>query len=1238
MNALPEENLSEDIIETPSVDENGSKIVFRDGVDGRKVFSKGNDNTRVHYNPKEAASFNDESGEEAFILAPSNNQRIKAERSFWFRAAQTCGILGSIAWALICVTYFLIEGGFTAQTPYETGVFVAGMLAPVAFYWMLLSYLQRGSDVQYYAESLRAEMHTLFFPSDEDSKRVNKDIERMTQQAAELAASSRAALKSIHRTRHGMRQEMKNFVELARKAESHLIGLSDRLVERSAGLNDMVDVMDSRIESLSEKSQKSITVWDEASAAMITRAAEIEQSMDKGAERILTMAEVAQEKSKAVSETFDGTITSLGLTVDAVVDRLGGMSEEFGSYTRSLSVSIEDLSKETSRMSTMIDDQVEQLQEAAGRSVETITQSLVSVSEHKDLLLEGADILVFNADKIAQTVDGAVSKLETSAESLEERTEVIASRLDEKSSMMTGALNGVEEQIERIDSMSELASHRLSEGIDTAVNGATQVSDAIRRGIDNLTRTSKDATAEATSIIEATISHIQQLKDVGQGNVQSVEAMVDLLERSRQQIELASQSAQAHVKTLSGEVETQSNRLEVTAASLADQVKSVTRSLEEPLKMVGVALADADGRHEQIQTTMERRIRELREAGERASETVEVIRQSLREQTQDITTLTGQAMAQSKALNLELSENKSQLTETIDKTIGDMARLTDSMISVRGDIDETATMLNTRLSETMENIDGSAYRLHDASAFAQSALESASGKFAEQTTLLDTNVSQATSTIEQATHAVTYASEKILPLYDRVENGATRAQSALNNFKENYLETAQTALERFDASSLRFDEALLKLHKGSEQASVTLRTTSEELKDRLNDIEMSAESANEKMHALTQSMAGQSSDIHILSDQVTLKMEGVQRLVNEQFQELSEGVSQAVTEIENAGGVFEGRADKISFNVDTIINRFAAAGNEAELKANALKQAAFNISATASDSVAQLEGNIHTLTQCSEVGLSNLVKTADSIAIKSKEVDVMMHSVLDQAKSYTAEMKDQVRAVAAQSDQSVTEIGHSVTKLAGQMDIVNEKTRTVVSYIHESNQSLYDQSGRFVTAVAKSTQAADQATEMFSRQTDNLLKAARIAVEKAEDIRNAELRAGRETFMNSARFVLESLHSLSIDFMRMMDGEIADKDWKSYQKGDVALFSTKLVERLGDMPADKIRNKYAEDTEFRNYVQKFIRQFEDVLEQTDTVDRGAILGTTFAASDVGKIYRFLCNVIGKDVKLIQKAA
>jgi methyl-accepting chemotaxis protein len=1212
-----------------------SGIEFRKSTDDRKVFVKGGEAARIYYNPKHAPQSENEK-QDSLMLEPSNAERIPATRSFWFRASQTIGVLGSIAWIVLCVFYFILEGGFVTQTPYEMGIFIAGMTAPVAFFWMILSYMQRNSDVRYYAESMRGELHSLFFPSDEDSHRVNRDIERMALQAAELASSSKAALKAIHRTRQGLHHEIKEFVSLARKAENHILTLSDNMIEKTSGLADLTDTIEKRVQSISAKTEQSISAWDESSVRMIERASEIESTMDKGANRILSMADVAEEKSKAVSEMFDGTITSLGLTVDAVIDRLGGINDEFSSHTRTLDLTVQELSKESGRLGAMFDDQIEQINDATARSVETLTQSVINVGNQKDILEESANHIASQAGTIAGVVETSVSQLTEAANTISDKAENVGARISDKAKMISESLNGLDDQIDRIDSVSEIASHRLSEGIETAVNGSTQISDAIRRGVETLTRVSEDATSQATSQIEAVIAHINQLKGVNEGNVSSVENMLELLERSRTQIEQASQVSAQHVTNLTKAVEGQSERLETSALSLADQVKSVSRALEEPLRLVGIAIADADGRHEQIQTTLERRIEDLRNASDKATESVEIIRQSLREQTNEIASLSGKVTSQAKTLNEELSENQEKLNNTVTHTLSDMTQLIDRVETAQRAVEKSTQCIITDLTEVGDLTDISLNRLNDASLFAGQALTHVRDQYIQETDRLENKIEEASLKIDTMTDKVIYASDKITPVCDRLMSGSDKAMTAMNQFRETYTDTATEVLDHMDKSSHIFDDRLTQLKEGVGSASETLKSAGQFLATKLDDIDHAAKSANQTMQKLASQMEGQSSDIHILTDQTILKVETIQKAINDQFLELSQAVGAAVSQIEDAGEDFEKRTDKMSLSAEEVLSHYSKIGEEVETKAYALKQATQNVANTAHQVVSDITKEMETLDTTSETSLMNLRKTSDTLSIKTKEIDHMMKSVLDQAKAYSADMRDQVRSIAQQSNESTDMIGKSISTLLSQMDDVNGKTQSVVSVIRETNQSLYDQSGRFVTAVSKSAQAAEHAVDMFSKQSDAMLKSARIAVEKAQEIEKTELRVGRENFLSSARFVLESLHSLSIDFVRMIDGEISEKDWKAYQKGDVGLFTAHVAKTLDQIPADKIRNKYSEDTEFRNYVQKFMRQFEDILEQTDTVDRGAVLGTTFAASDVGKIYRFFVNVTGRDIK--RKAA
>lgn len=1216
-------------------------IAFRHPQNHEKVFVKGGDATsRVHYNPSQSTHYDADIEEEsAFVLSPMNGVRLPAKRSVLFRTIQTIGALASIAWFGLCVIYFLgsvSQGqGWLASNPYEMGIFVAGMIAPVAFFWMILSYMQRNSDVRYYAESLRNEMHTLFFPSDEDSKRVNRDIERMTHQAAELAASSKAALKAIHRARQGLRHEIKEFASLARKGEHHIIGLSDSLVERSASLTEVTDTIESRITSINEKSTASITVWDEASARMIERAGDIEVSMEKGANRILDVADKAEHKSKAVADMFDGTITSLGLTVDAVIDRLSGINEEFSTHTRTLERSSEDLSKETSRLEQMIEDQVEQLQDAAGRSVETITQSLIAVQDQKELLENTVLTLSSKANDIAAVIAGSVDRLDQSAETITVKADVIGDRISEKSKMIGDSLDNFDEQINRIDTLSDQASYKLSESIDMAVSGAAQISEAVRKGSENLIRTSNETVEHAAEAMAETSKEIDRLQQANQSNVGRIEHLSDMLEKMRRNIEQSGQIAKDHIAVLENNVAEQNAILENNTKTLAEQAKSVARALEEPVRMIGMVMADADGRHEQIQSTLERRVQDLKEASDKAVSSVDTIRQSLREQTLDITSLWGQMTSKAKALNEELSENKDILTSTVDYALKDITRILDQVTDADGTIKDTSSDIIDNLAKTNDMIAETVDQLRDTSDSSIAILTDNLRSVEKANDAMAARHEAVAKSSSKTTEQILYASERIMPVYEKIEQGAEKAVTDLKNIREGYEETTETALDKMQKVGIVFDERLIKLEKGASNASTLLKSSGDYLGDKLNDIEVAAKSADDKMRSIGSSMEAQSNDIHIMADQTVLKIENIQKLINEQFVELAQAVDEAVAQIDEAGDSFESQSNRISVSADDVLSRFVAAGDTAKAKADILVEAANDVAQSSIDTVATITTQMIALEKAGEGALSNLSKASDTLVIKSREIDANMRQVLDQSQSYAAQMRDQVLDMAGQSNDCADTISKNINTLKTCMDSVNSKTKDVVSLIHDSNKSLYEQSGRFVTAVTKSVEVAEQATDMFSKQSDNMLQAAQVAVKKADEIRAAEIMAQREVFMSSARFVLESLHSLSIDFVRTFDGSVSDKSWKQYQKGDVALFTSQLAANIESMPSDKIRHKFENDTEFRTYVQKYLRHFEDIIDHAGDFDRGSVLSTAFMASDVGKIYRFLCNIAGKDAKMPQ---
>ena len=86
----------------------------------------------------------------------------------------------------------------------------------------------------------------------------------------------------------------------------------------------------------------------------------------------------------------------------------------------------------------------------------------------------------------------------------------------------------------------------------------------------------------------------------------------------------------------------------------------------------------------------------------------------------------------------------------------------------------------------------------------------------------------------------------------------------------------------------------------------------------------------------------------------------------------------------------------------------------------------------------------------------------------------------------------------------------------------------------------------------------------------------------------------------------------------------------------MSAFTKRLAQiNAEQIPVQKLRDKFANDTEFRTYVTRFVRQFEDLYEQALANDHGELLGTTFASSDTGRLYLILCAASGRDPKLMR---
>ena len=123
--------------------------------------------------------------------------------------------------------------------------------------------------------------------------------------------------------------------------------------------------------------------------------------------------------------------------------------------------------------------------------------------------------------------------------------------------------------------------------------------------------------------------------------------------------------------------------------------------------------------------------------------------------------------------------------------------------------------------------------------------------------------------------------------------------------------------------------------------------------------------------------------------------------------------------------------------------------------------------------------------------------------------------------------------------------------------------------------------------------------------------------------------AGSSAAQTSSRHMIETLQAMAIDLSRFLEDEPPHDLLKRYRNGERNVFARRLASILGAEHARVIAHKYHSDREFRDTVDRYIQQFEALLEHTARNDKENVLVETYLSSQTGKVYVALASAIGR---------
>jgi enamine deaminase RidA (YjgF/YER057c/UK114 family) len=114
-----------------------------------------------------------------------------------------------------------------------------------------------------------------------------------------------------------------------------------------------------------------------------------------------------------------------------------------------------------------------------------------------------------------------------------------------------------------------------------------------------------------------------------------------------------------------------------------------------------------------------------------------------------------------------------------------------------------------------------------------------------------------------------------------------------------------------------------------------------------------------------------------------------------------------------------------------------------------------------------------------------------------------------------------------------------------------------------------------------------------------------------------------------ARSTLSSLDSLSADIGQFINTDAMMDAWDRYRRGEDDVFTRRLYTRDGAKTFDDLRRRYGQNAEFRQTVDRYVSEFERLLEDATRDEANPEVAKAYLTSDTGKVYTLLAHAAGR---------
>ena len=572
-----------------------------------------------------------------------------------------------------------------------------------------------------------------------------------------------------------------------------------------------------------------------------------------------------------------------------------------------------------------------------------------------------------------------------------------------------------------------------------------------------------------------------------------------------------------------------------------------------------------------------------------------------------------------KAQVSELKETTRDVCAQADVIKRDLSDRIAEMKSLAGELD-------TYSSQTMQELNSEIKKLVENFTFVAEKAASTTADFRVNTMQIREDSEQLSNIMKPMVNEMVTAAENIKEVVNVNNENIEKAQAQLNNYSESsqlaigriieswaekgenlektFLRTAENCEElfhRLDSGISHIENSINEQKTVVEQQSAILDKNSGYLDKKLGEygklISLEVEAMIERSNTLEQNIQAQMKNIKEAS-----------RQTEEIFGRLGTDISDKRQLLETEGSRMVNNIHLTVGNLGEEVARLQDFYKNTQDKNSELGKVFSSIAQT----LKEMEDGLL-------ASVNNFSSKAGGVVEKFNDVNTLVSGNIGKLSETADNIANQSKANAGlliEQDEYVNKSLASLKQISSQIAALNKDMSSTAGNVGKTLSAYENKMSAFSKVMGEHLTDLNENYDKTQKQYDEFNQKFKVA--------------SIDSFMKNSADIISELETISIDinsiFNKSGDDEVL---WKKYYEGDHSVFVRYLSKNMTKKEIIAVREDYEKKPDFRVVVDKYLDDFNSLIEAARSNNRAGTLLALISGSDIGKVYYILSRALGK---------